>query len=321
MVQHNLKVSLNNIFSSLKIRLTVSVFLFLAETEPAPLRTRTPSDEENKENKLITIPEQPASSSSCTSAAKPQPSVELRNKNPFLANDRKISEPETKAPVPKRPASKMFGRVSKFKHLKGDVILKGRFENLKNLSKTCPAECDYVKGEICVPCFLKFEQAFKYYSSVLANADRIALPLTGPGGKIAVFETRKPGRIPDGVQPVLINGTSVMDFAFDPFDNSRLAVACDDGYVRIWKIPDGGLVQQVNEPDMMFAAHADKITIVKFHPLAKDVILTSAFDRTVKIWDLNRTEEPQIELEVYSTEIAIISFDRNVDKNLSFFHN
>ena len=32
-----------------------------------------------------------------------------------------------------------------------------------------------------------------------ANADRVAVPLTGPGGKIAVFETRKTGRIPDGV--------------------------------------------------------------------------------------------------------------------------
>ena len=49
------------------------------------------------------------------------------------------------------------------------------------------------------------------------------------GGKIAVFETSKPGRIPDGVLPVLINGTTVMDFAFDPFDNGRLITGCDDG--------------------------------------------------------------------------------------------
>ena len=97
----------------------------------------------------------------------------------------------------KRPVSKMFGRVSKFKHLKGDVMLKGRMENLKNLSRfvklvstpadktlgtdmncrTVPAECDFFH----------------------ANAERVAVPLTGPGGKIAVFETRKTGRIADGV--------------------------------------------------------------------------------------------------------------------------
>ena len=34
---------------------------------------------------------------------------------------------------------------------------------------------------------------FLFFHSFLANAERIALPLTGPGGKIAVFETSKPG--------------------------------------------------------------------------------------------------------------------------------
>ena len=56
----------------------------------------------------------------------------------------------------KRPTSK-FVRVSKFKHLKGDVILKGKFENLKNLSRAMPAESNFFK----------------------VNPDRIAVPLTG----------------------------------------------------------------------------------------------------------------------------------------------
>ena len=46
----------------------------------------------------------------------------------------------------KRPASKSFVRVSKFKHLKGDVMLKGKFENLKNLSKSVPAESNSIEG-------------------------------------------------------------------------------------------------------------------------------------------------------------------------------
>ncbi len=124
------------------------------------------------------------------------------------------------------------------------------------------------------------------------------MPLTGPGGKIAVFETRRPGRIPDGVTPVLINGTTVLDFAFDPFDTTRLAAACDDGYIRSWKIPQGGLLQQENEPAVTFPAHGDKIQIVKWHPLAQDLLVTCAFDRTVKLWDLNDANEPKIELEV-----------------------
>jgi hypothetical protein len=218
-----------------------------------------------------------------------QTSVEpLKKKNIFLANDAINSEEPKPAAPAKRPMSKFFGRVSKFKHLKGDVILKGRFDNLKNLSRTVPAECDYFH----------------------ANADRVAVPITGPGGKIAVFEAKRPGRIPDGVTPVLINACNVMDFAFDPFNTSRLVAACDDGRVRVWQIPEGGLVQQINDPEADFLAHSDKIQLVKFHPLAKDVLLTAAFDRTVKIWDLSNTDVPRIELEGHTDQLYGAQFSQ-----------
>lgn len=204
-----------------------------------------------------------------------QESGNVFSKNIFIA----AQEAEKPKIEPKKPKAglKPFVRVSKFKHLKGDPILKGKFENLKNLSKTVPAESGPIK----------------------ANKDRIAVPLTGPGGKIAIFETRKPGRIPDGVLPVLINGTSVLDFAFDPFDNARIACACDDGIIRVWTVPETGLSCQVNEPQLDFCAHGEKIQIVKWHPLAKDIILTVGFDRMVKIWDLNEVENgAKMELEV-----------------------
>jgi len=50
------------------------------------------------------------------------------------------------------------------------------------------------------------------------------VPLSGPGGKIAVFELSKTGRLPDGVIPTLVHGTNIMDFAWDPFNCKRLAV-------------------------------------------------------------------------------------------------
>lgn len=52
----------------------------------------------------------------------------------------------------------------------------------------------------------------------------MAVPLSGPGGKIAVLELKKTGRLPDGVMPALVHGTTVMDFQWNPFDNQRLAV-------------------------------------------------------------------------------------------------
>ena len=39
-----------------------------------------------------------------------------------------------------------FGRVTKFRHMKGTPLHKSKhFENLKNLSKALPAECDFIQ--------------------------------------------------------------------------------------------------------------------------------------------------------------------------------
>jgi len=206
-------------------------------------------------------------------AGKPsKPAVVLRPKvSPEPSSLRPVSMSMSSS---SRGKSIFGGRLSKFKHLKGDVVLKGKFDNLKNLSRTVPGESNFFH----------------------ANPDRVAVPIAGPGGKIAIFDTNKPGRIPDGVQPALINGSTVLDFAFDPFDNNRLVAACDDGHLRVWKIPDEGLLSPTNDPELDFSAHSDKIQMVKFHPLAKDVLLTVAFDKSVKIWNLNDISEPAIEL-------------------------
>lgn len=132
---------------------------------------------------------------------------------------------------------------------------------------------------------------FKHYFVLVANPARVAVPLnTTPGGKLAVFEFSKPGRQPDGVIPALVHGSKIMDFMWDPFDNCRLAVGCDDGRLWIWKIPETGLKEQTNEPEFTIPAHGEKIYIVKFHPLAQDVLATASYDLSIRIWDLDKKE-------------------------------
>ncbi len=138
-----------------------------------------------------------------------------------------------------------------------------------------------------------------------ANPARVAVPLGGPGGRLAILETARPGRLPDGVTPALINGATVLDFAFDPFDDARLIAACDDGGVRVWKLPQAGLDVPINDPKgdggFLWDAHpGDKVQMVKFHPLAAGVVATAAAgDRVVKVWDLADTASgAMIELQV-----------------------
>ncbi|RZC40501.1 coronin-7 [Asbolus verrucosus] len=139
------------------------------------------------------------------------------------------------APTPKR-TSTVFGRVSKFRHLKGTPAHKSfHIENIRNLSRQISGECDGFH---------------------------------------------------DGVIPTLVHGNNIMDFAWDPFDNQRLAVACDDGIIKLWKIPENGLSEPTNEAENEFNAHPDKIYFIKFHPTANDVLASGSYDMTIKIWDL-----------------------------------
>ncbi|XP_018326733.1 coronin-7 isoform X1 [Agrilus planipennis] len=173
---------------------------------------------------------------------------------------------ETVTTTPPKRTSTVFGRVSKFRHLKGTALHKSQhIENVRNLSRQIPGESD----------------------GFHANPTRVAVPLSGPGGKIAIFELKRTGRLPDGVIPALVHGQNVTDFCWDPFDDQRLAVACGDGTVKLWKIPDDGLKEQINEPEIEFCAHSDRIYFVKFHPLAKNVLATGAYDLTIKIWHLS----------------------------------
>lgn len=172
---------------------------------------------------------------------------------------------ETSA-TPSKRTSTVFGRVSKFRHLKGTPGHKStQIENIRNISRQIPGECD----------------------GFHANFERVAVPLSGAGGKIAIFELSKPGKLPDGVIPSLVNGSSIMDFQWDPFNSRRLAVACDDGMVKLWTIPEGGLTEPTNEPFQEFVAHSDKIYSLRYHPVAKNVCLTASYDMTVKLWDLD----------------------------------
>ncbi|XP_058977707.1 coronin-7 isoform X3 [Musca domestica] len=182
----------------------------------------------------------------------------------------KKSATETAITTSTKRTSTVFGKVSKFRHLKGTPGHKStHIENLRNLSRQIPGECN----------------------GFTANHERVAVPLSGPGGKIAIFELSKPGRLPDGVIPSLVNGNNIMDFQWDPFDAKRLAVACDDGMVKFWRIPEGGLSEPTNTPEQELNSHLDKIYFIRFHPLAQDILLTASYDMTIKLWHIPTMEE------------------------------
>ncbi|XP_069131157.1 coronin-7-like [Argopecten irradians] len=178
--------------------------------------------------------------------------------------------------VIKTPA-KVFstGRLSKYKYLKGRIEHKDyHIVNIRKLSTTIPGESDMFA----------------------ANRTRCVVPIEGSGGLLQVHELSNPGRLEDSGLPVLQHKSKVTDYVWDPFDDSRLVVACDDTKIWVWNIPEGGLKETLTEASQYLQGHMEKIYFVRFHPLAKDILVSSAYDMTFRIWNLaTGTEVLQLE--------------------------
>ncbi|NXG20043.1 CORO7 protein, partial [Grallaria varia] len=164
----------------------------------------------------------------------------------------------------------ILGPSSRFRHAQGRVLHRDcHLTNLRGLSITTPGECD----------------------GFCANHQRAALPLLSAGGQIAVLELSKPGRLPDVAMPTIQNSVAVSDLSWDPFDPRRLAVAGEDAKIRLWRIPQGGLQETLQEPEAILRGHTEKIYSIRFHPTASDLLVSSSYDMTVRIWDLSAERE------------------------------
>ncbi|XP_015246707.1 PREDICTED: coronin-7-like isoform X2 [Cyprinodon variegatus] len=167
----------------------------------------------------------------------------------------------------------LMGPTSKFRHIQGAVMHRDKhITNIRNLNLTTPGECD----GFCV------------------NSQRVAVPLAISGGQIAVFERSGPGRQPDSALPTIQNSVNVADLSWDPFDTHRLAVAGDDAKIRLWQVPKGGLKDTLTEPELVLQGHTEKIYSIKFHPLASGVLVSSSYDLTVRLWNLESGEQVKV---------------------------
>mmetsp|Transcript_3711 Transcript_3711/g.10772 ORF Transcript_3711/g.10772 Transcript_3711/m.10772 type:complete len:449 (+) Transcript_3711:159-1505(+) len=123
---------------------------------------------------------------------------------------------------------------------------------------------------------------------IKANTKFFAYPVQTGGGALTVVPLDQVGKLPPCLPVYDGHVGAVLDFDFNPFHEHVIASGGDDCTVKVWRIPDGGLTQNIMDPLVNMAEHQKKVVVVRFHPTADSILATGSADHTVKIWDATR---------------------------------
>jgi coronin-1B/1C/6 len=119
-----------------------------------------------------------------------------------------------------------------------------------------------------------------------------AVALPGGGGPVGVWNHKNVGRVDVAGPKVNVHKSKVVDLDFSPFAESLLATASEDGTVKIVLLPsDGTLKTEVTAATQTLEGHQKKLSLIRWHPTANNVIGSCAYDNLVKIWDVEKGKE------------------------------
>lgn len=172
-----------------------------------------------------------------------------------------------------------FIRQSKYRHVYVEQAKAGeKFENLRLSSIV--GEQQYIK----------------------ANTKFMAVAWSGGGGPVAILEHDKPRRIETSQPMIAGHKGGIYDFDFNPFHEHIIATGSDDSTVKVWGIPEAGLTEMITEPLVDLHGHGKKVTLLRFHRTASNVLASVSADQTVKLWDI----EQQSDLFSFNEHTALI---------------
>ncbi|UYV61297.1 CORO1C, partial [Cordylochernes scorpioides] len=83
---------------------------------------------------------------------------------------------------------------------------------------------------------------------------------------------------------------AVLDIAWCPFNDNVIASASEDGVVRVWQIPDGGLSRPLTEAVVELVGHQRRVAQIVWHPSANNVLLSAGGDHRLLVWNVGTGE-------------------------------
>lgn len=157
---------------------------------------------------------------------------------------------------------------------------------------------------------LKVESSAADAPLLRANSKYFAVPWRGSGGQLAVLPLAQKRKLPDRIGTIE-TGNEPLAFDFHPLREDLVLIGLDNAQIRLYQIPDGLVDQKVNHTDFLsvLRGHSRRISNLYFHPLCGEVLVSTAMDLTVKIWDLAAGQEKLSIRDGHTEQIQSVVFN------------
>ncbi|XP_076322678.1 coronin-2B-like isoform X2 [Tachypleus tridentatus] len=131
------------------------------------------------------------------------------------------------------------------------------------------------------------------------------------GGSFSVIPIEKTGRLEVGAGKVTGHRGPVLDIKWNPFNDNVIASCSDDCTIKLWFIPDEGLMRfNLTKPIMDLQHHRRRVGYIEWHPTAENILLSAGFDNLVLLWHIS-TGEVVKTIDCHPDSIYSVSFNRD----------
>ncbi|XP_066515231.1 coronin-2B-like [Hoplias malabaricus] len=132
------------------------------------------------------------------------------------------------------------------------------------------------------------------------------------GGAFIVIPIRRTGRVDPHHPRVCGHRARVLDVKWDPFNDHRIASCSEDCTVKVWEVPDSGLKENLLTARKELLGHSRRVGLIEWHPTARDLLLSSAYDYKVCVWRVDGL------CVVVKTPVCVIRLHTDLVLSLSF---
>ncbi len=130
-----------------------------------------------------------------------------------------------------------------------------------------------VKKELWYP-DLRINNNASDITMIDASCKFIAVNWSSPAATLGILAVDQVGKRKGDPFLIHAHNGQLAEFRFSPFDDHLLATGSvnDEASVHLWKIPEGGLTENLSKPFSILSSHRRSVDSLVWHPSAGNIL-------------------------------------------------